>query len=70
MTEPAGSIDPWTGPYAAEVRDYLEWCRDVPSSKYHPSPEGALKMIYHRGDRARAAQIRDAYGAVHAAEHR
>jgi hypothetical protein len=49
-------------PFAEEVRGYLADCAAAPglSPKYHPTAEGALKVIFHRG-KAEESQIRDAY---------
>jgi hypothetical protein len=55
--------------YAAEVARYLADCAEhaqVLSPAYHPTEEGARKLIFHRGP-AQAAQISAAYCAAVAA---
>jgi hypothetical protein len=55
-----------TAPFAAEVGRYLADCTAyarVLSPAYHPTEDGALKLIHHRGQ-DQAAQIRAAFRAV------
>jgi len=57
--------------YDGPVREYLSYCRraaaelDAQGSsldlKYHPTADGAVKMIPHGGDAARAKEIRQAF---------
>jgi hypothetical protein len=37
--------------FVREIRDYLADCEAAPglSPKYHPTAEGAVKVIFHRG---------------------
>jgi hypothetical protein len=60
-------------PFAAEVAAYLDACaahRSVLDPKYHPTEDGAVKSVPHRGYRDKAAdkaaeeQIRAAYRAA------
>jgi hypothetical protein len=46
-------------PFTGEVRGYLADCAAAPglSPKYHPTAEGVLKVIWHRG-KAEESQIR------------
>lgn len=55
--KPATVISMPTGPFRAEVRDYIEECA---ASRIRPSADGAVKMIGHR-TRTEAAMIRAAY---------
>jgi hypothetical protein len=56
-----GQPDP---PFATAVRDYLADCaRYKLNPRYHPTADGAVKMIRHHG-RAEAAMIRAAYAQV------
>ena len=58
-------------PYDEQVRAYLADCRKAAAEleargsaldpKYHPSADGAVKMIPHRGDLAEAKAIREAF---------
>ena len=50
--------------FTGEVRDYLDDCATAPglSPKYHPTAEGALKVIWHRG-KAEESQIRAVFAA-------
>ena len=54
--------------YEAEVRDYLDYCRSAwkqlrgrLNPEYHPAAAGACKLIWHNGDPAEAAKIREAF---------
>jgi hypothetical protein len=51
-------------PFTEEVRGYLADCAAAPglSPKYHPTPEGAVKLIWHRG-KAEESQIRAAFAS-------
>jgi len=61
-------------PYAGQVRDYLAYCENARAElearggrldpRYHPSADGAVKMIPHGSDRARQAAIRLAYAEL------
>ena len=61
----AGAAD-----YAGQVREYLAYCEAARDQleprggrvdpRYHPSADGAVKMIPHGSDRARADAIRRA----------
>lgn len=48
--------------FAKDVRRYLDDCAASPglSPKYHPTAEGALKVIFHRG-KDEETQIREAF---------
>ena len=48
--------------YQDEVTAYLELCERYPqlNRKYHPTEDGAVKMIYHR-TKDQARQIRSAF---------
>jgi hypothetical protein len=48
--------------FSAEVRQYLADCDANPelSRKYHPTAEGALKVVFHRG-KAEESQVRAAF---------
>jgi hypothetical protein len=58
-------------PYDDQVRAYLADCRKAAAElgargsaldpKYHPTADGAVKMIPHRGDPAEAKVIRQAF---------
>ena len=75
MTGPAGTEQPtacdWRR-YERAVRDYLAYCKLAAAEleaagssldpKSHPTADGAVKMIPHRGDPA--AKIRQAVGKV------
>jgi hypothetical protein len=60
--------------YAAQVREYLAYCSDARGQveahgfrvdpRHHPSAEGAVKMIPHGSDRARAEAIRQTYAEL------
>ena len=55
-----------TAPFAAEVGRYLADCAAyvrVLSPAYHPTEDGALKLIWNRGP-DQAAQIRAAFRAA------
>lgn len=57
--------------YETRVREYLAYCRTAAADlkaagsaldpKYHPTADGAVKMIPHRGDPAEAKKIRQAF---------
>ena len=65
----AGSAD-----YAGQVREYLAYCEAAREQfeprggrvdpRYHPTADGAVKMIPHGSDRARADAIRRAFGEL------
>ena len=54
--------------YEQQVRDYLAYCQGAAAHmaavgwpldpKYHPTADGAVKMIPHSGDTSEAAKIR------------
>ena len=60
--------------YDQQVRSYLRYCersrREMEAAgshldpKYHPTEAGALKLIFHGGDTAKAAQIRQAFREI------
>jgi hypothetical protein len=60
--------------YARQVREYLAYCEAARGQleacgvrvdpRYHPSADGAVKMIPHGSDRARAAAIRRTFGEL------
>jgi hypothetical protein len=60
--------------YAGQIREYLAYCEDARAQlearggrvdpRYHPSADGAVKMIPHGSDRARADAIRRAFGEL------
>jgi hypothetical protein len=57
--------------YEQQVRDYLAYCRGAwkqlrgnLNPKYHPTGDGAVKMIAHRGDAGEAKKIREAFRAL------
>jgi len=57
--------------YAQKVREYLAYCRwsaaqleargSALDPKYHPTADGAVKMIPHGGVPAEAKRIREAF---------
>ena len=54
--------------YDQQVRDYLAYCRQAWKQlrgnldlRYHPTAEGAVKMIPHNGVPAEARKIREAF---------
>ena len=54
-------------PYAVEVRVYIDDClrhRAQIDPAYHPTADGAVKMIPHGGDAEEAEQIRQAFTAA------
>jgi hypothetical protein len=63
-----------TADYADQVREYLAYCEAARAQvearggrvdpRYHPSADGAVKMIPHGSDRARADVIRRAFGEL------
>jgi hypothetical protein len=63
----AGMLPPAAAPvvpWLSEVRGYLADCRASVAPlnpKYHPTAEGAVKVIGHRADSAAAAAIREAF---------
>lgn len=60
--------------YAGQIREYLTYCQAAREHlearggrldpKYHPSADGAVKMISHGGDKAGAEVIRRAFGEL------
>jgi hypothetical protein len=60
--------------YEAEVRDYLAYCKRAAAemdaarcrldARYHPTREGAVNLIAHRGVPAEAAKIRATFDAL------
>jgi hypothetical protein len=60
--------------YTGQVREYLTYCEAARRQlaarggridpRYHPTSTGAVKMIPHGSDRARAAAIRQAFGEL------
>jgi hypothetical protein len=60
--------------YAGQIREYLAYCeaareqlearRGRVDPRYHPSADGAVKMIPHGSDKARAAAIRRAFSEL------
>jgi len=60
--------------YAGHVREYLAYCEAAREQleacggrvdpRYHPSADGAVKMIPHGSDKARADAIRRAFGEL------
>jgi hypothetical protein len=71
MAEPAR---PAAAGYAGQVREYLAYCADARGqveargsgvdARYHPSADGAVKMIPHGSDRVRAEAIRQAFAEL------
>jgi len=58
-------------PYAADIRAYLTGClahRGQLDPAYHPTADGAVKMIPHRGDPGEAAKIRATFTAIYGRE--
>jgi hypothetical protein len=65
----AGAVD-----YTGQVREYLAYCEDARrhleacggrlDPRYHPTAEGAVKMIPHGADRAAADAIRQAFAEL------
>ena len=54
--------------YGQQVRDYLAYCRQAWKElrgnldpRYHPTADGAVKLIPHNGDPAEARKIREAF---------
>lgn len=47
-------------PYETEVRDYLADCARLPGldPRHHPTEDGAVKLIWHRGSPDEADRIR------------
>ena len=68
-----GSVDPAGGwqEYLPKVREYLAYCEQTAAwieargstldPKYHPTADGAVKMIAHDGNPAKAQLIRRAF---------
>jgi len=57
-----------THPYAAEIRGYITGClahRGQLDPAYHPTADGAVKMIPHRADPGEAAKIRATFTAIY-----
>jgi hypothetical protein len=57
--------------YEREIRDYIGYCRAAwkqlrgqLNTTYHPTAEGACKLIWHGGDLAEAAKIKAAFAKV------
>jgi hypothetical protein len=60
--------------YDGPVREYLRYCKRTAAElalkgssldpKYHPTADGAVKMIPHNGDQAEARKIRQAFRDV------
>jgi hypothetical protein len=60
--------------YAGQVRGYLAYCEGARGwlaargrtldPRYHPAADGAVKMIPHGSDRARAAAIRRVFAEL------
>jgi hypothetical protein len=51
------------GQFTTAVRDYLDTCADnagLLSRKYHPTEQGVVKAIFHRGP-AEADEIRQTF---------
>jgi len=71
-TDKEGGVSDYDGP----VRRYLADCRKAAAEleaagsfldpKYHPTADGACKLIAHRGVPAEAAKIREAFRSVQA----
>lgn len=53
-------------PYEREVRDYLADCAAVHGldSKYHPTEDGAVKLIWHHGNADAAGQIKATFATL------
>jgi hypothetical protein len=59
------------GDYTGPVREYLAYCKWASAGlkargsaldpRYHPTADGAVKMIPHGGDATRAEEIRQAF---------
>ena len=73
MTRPGSLPEGESGmsTYAGPVREYLAYCRKAAAEldaagssldpKYHPTADGAAKMIPNGGDAGRAKAIRQAF---------
>jgi len=69
-----GRVEAGAADYAGQIREYLEYCEDARHQleprggridpRYHPSADGAVKMIPHGSDRAAADAIRRAFGEL------
>ena len=67
-------LDTGGADYAGQVREYLAYCEDARAQvearggrvdpKYHPSADGAVKMIPHGSDRASADVIRRVFAEL------
>ena len=67
-------LDTGGADYVGQVREYLAYCEDARAQvearggrvdpKYHPSADGAVKMIPHGSDRARADVIRRVFAEL------
>ena len=53
-----------TSRIARTAREQLEACGGRLDPRYHPSADGAVKMIPHGSDRARADVIRRVFGEL------
>lgn len=62
MEHPVERRAPEVSKFGAEVRRYLDDCDAASglSPKFHPTAEGALKVIWHRG-KDEESQIRAAF---------
>jgi hypothetical protein len=55
-----------TAPFADQVAEYLAYCSEharLLNPDYHPTADGAVKMVFHRGT-DQAGQIRAAFRAA------
>lgn len=60
-----------TNDYDGPVREYLRYCKRAAAElqlkgssldeRYHPTADGAVKMIPHNGDKTEARKIREAF---------
>ena len=67
-------LETGTADYAGQVREYLAYCETAREQldacggrldpRYHPSADGAVRMIPHGSDRARADVIRRVFGEL------
>ena len=67
----SGSEQRGEAAYEPEVREYIAYCRAYWRQSrgwlrpaYHPTAEGACRLIWHNGDPREAAKIRDAFTAL------
>ncbi len=54
-------------PYEAQVLAYLADCRQAKTlldGRWHPTGDGAVKVIWHNGDKAEARKIRETFAAL------